>query len=75
MKSIPVRITNEAHEAIRRHVRTELLTASSKHLDSGDWIVYLSEETIEGLNNRKLPGETDSDAIIRVASILEQGLQ
>lgn len=40
--------------------------------DDGRWVIELSEETIERLDERRLPGESDDDLIFRVINLAIQ---
>ena len=59
-----LRITDEAHRAIRAAAAGEFRETAQRQVD-GTWLVPVAADTYDAIEARRLPGESHSDTILR----------
>jgi hypothetical protein len=64
-------ITPAAYEAIERTFALGTLAAKPQLNERGERLIWLEERRLEKLNSIRRPGESYSEAVIRVAALWE----
>lgn len=70
---VRLKITKEAHDAIRAHADNGFDSSTSEFLEDGRVRILVSHETFARLAGHALKGETPSDCIVRVCTLAASG--
>jgi len=65
-------ITGAAHDALLLHAGAEF-RETGRRLNDGKWLIPVSDETVDRLQQARHPGENWSDVIVRLSAFLAQG--
>ena len=63
-----VKISKAAHRAIAEAAVLPF-RSTGRRLADGDWLIELEDDTYERIQEHRLPGETDDDAILRALHV------